>query len=188
MENNINNEQKEKQSYRFSPEKAGMKDKFYPTYSMLFMGIIIKFFPQIAYKFQLDLSFFKYNIYNINPKYFTYVSIMFVIIALFKYIKLKLYIKTTQYTLTPQRLTIEKGFFSKYVSNLELWRVTDIQIKQSFTQKSFSACTVQMVTTDVSDPLVEIDCLPYKKGRELYDILSEYINDSIKNGGIMRTV
>lgn len=189
MENENNNQQpKEKQSYRFSPEKAGMRDKFYPVYSTLFLGLIIKFFPLISYKLKLDFSLFGYNAYNIDQKYFNYISILFVVIALLKYIKLKVYMKTTEYTLTPQRLTIEQGFFSKYISNLELWRVTDIQIKQSFTQKSFGSCTIQMITTDISDPLIEISCLPYKKGRELYNILSEYVNDSIKNGGIMRTV
>lgn len=187
MENTNNNQGENKGTYKFSPEKAGMKDKFYPVYSLLVLAVIIKFLPNILKMFGVKFLF-GINIYTLSRIYFTYGAIIFILIALLKYIKLKLYISTTSYILSPQRLTVESGFLSKSVSNLELWRVTDIQIIQTVTQKSFGACTVQLVTTDVSDPLVNISGLPYKKGRELYEIISEYVNDSIKNGGIMRTV
>ena len=185
MENTNNNQGENKSSYRFSPEKAGMRDKFYPVYSLTILGIIIKFLPSILRMFGTRYLF-GVDIYTLPKVYFTYGAIICVVIAIFLYIKLKVYMSTTHYILTPQRLTVESGFLSKSVSNLELWRVTDIQIRQTIAQKSFGACTVQLVTTDVSDPLVNIDGLPYKKGRELYEVMSEYVNDSIKNGGIMR--
>ena len=187
MENNNLNE-KQKNSYKFSPEKAGMKDKFYPVYSMIFLAVLVKFLRSIFIMAKVDFKVLGYHVLEIPALFYTYVSLILLVIAVFKYIKLKTYINTTKYILTPQRLTIEKGFLSKSVSNLELWRVTDVQIKQTMTQKSFNSCFVQLITTDVSDPIINIDGLPYNKGRELYDILSEYVNDSIKNGGIMRTI
>ncbi len=188
MENNSNIESKQKKSYKFSPEKSGMKDRFYPVYSILFLAIFVKFLKNILFALKLNSNLFGFDIANLSTSIYNYISLALIAIAVFKYIKLKIYISTTKYILTPQRLTIEKGFLSKSVSNLELWRVTDIEIKQTITQKSFGSCFVQLITTDVSDPVVNIDGLPYNKGRELYDILSEYINDSIKNGGIMRTI
>lgn len=182
------NENKQKHSYKFSPEKAGMKDKFFPVYLLFILSILIKFLKNILITFKIDFKIFNFDVLDIPSLGFTYAFLILFAIAIIKYIRLKIYISTTKYILTPQRLTIEKGFLSKSVSNLELWRVTDIEIKQTVTQKSFGACFVQLITTDISDPVINIDGLPYAKGRELYDILSEYVNDSIKNGGIMRTI
>lgn len=188
MENNTNTNNKQKGSYKFSPEKAGMKDKFYPVYSLLILAILVKFLKNILIAFKVDFKIFGYDLLSLPSAFYTYAFLIIFLVAAFKYIKLKVYISTTKYILTPERLTVERGFLSKSVSNLELWRVTDIEIRQTITQKSFGACFVQLITTDVSDPVVNIDGLPYAKGRELYDILSEYVNDSIKHGGIMRTI
>lgn len=188
MENNTGTNDKRKNSYKFSPEKTGMRDKFYPVYSLLILAILVKFLKSILITFKVDFKMFGYDLLDVPTSFYTYAFLILLLIAIFKYIKLKVYISTTKYILTPERLTIEKGFLSKSVSNLELWRVTDIQIKQTITQKSFGACFVQLITTDISDPVINIDGLPYAKGRELYDILSEYVNDSIKHGGIMRTI
>ena len=184
--NNADSNNEFEKVYKFSPEFSGMKSEFMPIASIFMLGLITKFIPNFV-----DLSMYKilnYNLGDIDKSYFKWASIVIIIIAIIKLIKFRFKLKSTKYTLTPQRLTVEKGIFSKNISNLELWRVVDIQIKQNFSQVSMGGCTIELITQDVSDPVLHIDGLPIKKGKEMYDIINKYVNHSVKHSGVMRTL
>lgn len=105
-------------------------------------------------------------------------------------ILLKVYLekKNTRYKLSPERLTVESGIFAKTMSNLELWRVSDIQFKQSAAQVAFGDCTIELITKDVSHPVLYINGLSVKRAKLIYDILNQYVALALRQGGVMQTI
>lgn len=184
--NTENNQTQEQKTYTFCPEFAGMKDKFMPAFGLMFIGILLNFLPKFVDLTKISYS--KYSLSMIEQKYFLIAGLVMAFIGFVKFLKLKIYCKTTKYTLTPQRLTIERGFFSKTISNLELWRISDIQMKQTFKQTSFGSCTLQLITSDISDPIINIDGLQKSKGKVIYQILGDYVNTALRTSGIMKTI
>lgn len=76
------------------------------------------------------------------------------------------YLKTRckVFELTTQRLKITSGVFTKVTETLELYRVKDIETRQSFFSRLAGIENVQMTTTDVSSPLVLIEAVPSSVG------------------------
>lgn len=111
-----------------------------------------------------------------------------VIVGIFMLFTMYLKKKSTKYRLSPERLTFESGIVAKSMSNLELWRVTDVQFKQSATQVMFGDCTIELITKDVTHPVLHIDGLSVKRAKIIYDILNRYVAHALKKGGVMHTV
>ena len=109
-------------------------------------------------------------------------------LGIIKFLKVKLTISSNKYILTDQRLTVEKGILSKKISNLELWRIVDIEMKQSAGELATGGCTIVLTTQDLSDPTLYIKGLNIAHGREIYKALTEHIANATKNSGVMRTV
>lgn len=65
--------------------------------------------------------------------------------------------KTTKLTLTSQRLRIRTGILSTTLEEIELYRVRDTAMTQSFIQRVAGLGTVTMETTDTSMPHVAIE-------------------------------
>jgi hypothetical protein len=63
---------------------------------------------------------------------------------------------TVRYKLTNERLIITRGFISKSVEELELYRVNDVSMKQSITERMFGLGDVRLETTDASTPEPQI--------------------------------
>jgi uncharacterized membrane protein YdbT with pleckstrin-like domain len=57
-------------------------------------------------------------------------------------------IRSEKYYLTAQQLIVEKGVFTKCVNYLELYRVKDIVVHQSFFQKIFDMMTITVLSFD----------------------------------------
>lgn len=68
------------------------------------------------------------------------------------------------FELTTQRLKITSGVFTKVTETLELYRVKDIETRQSFFSRLVRIENVQMTTSDVSSPLVLIEAVPSDVG------------------------
>jgi membrane protein YdbS with pleckstrin-like domain len=68
------------------------------------------------------------------------------------------------FELTTQRLKITSGVFTKVTETLELYRVKDIETRQSFFSRLVGIENVQMTTSDVSSPLVLIEAVPSSVG------------------------
>jgi uncharacterized membrane protein YdbT with pleckstrin-like domain len=71
--------------------------------------------------------------------------------------------RNTVYTLTSQRLTTRRGVFTRTVDDLELYRVRDTRLAQSFIHRLFGVGDVVLYTTDASTPEVH---LRFIKGAE----------------------
>lgn len=68
--------------------------------------------------------------------------------------------RTQVYTLTDQRLQTTRGILSKTTDDIELYRVRDTRLEQSFWQRLFGRGDVVMQTTDATTPVVVLRWLP----------------------------
>jgi len=80
--------------------------------------------------------------------------------ALARYLQTKCKI----FELTTQRFKITSGVFSKVTETLELYRVKDIETRQSFLSRLAGVENVQMTTSDTSSPFVLIEAVPSSIG------------------------
>jgi uncharacterized membrane protein YdbT with pleckstrin-like domain len=86
--------------------------------------------------------------------------------------------RTQVYTLTNQRLKTTRGIFSKVTEDLELYRVRDTRLQQTFWQRLFGLGEVVLNTTDASTPDVHLRWLPQAEAlRERLRVLVEARRD-----------
>jgi len=71
-----------------------------------------------------------------------------------------LLVKSTIYRLTTARLVTTRGIFSTVTDSLELYRVRDLEMTQSFTQRLFGLQDIVLLTADELSPRILIDHIP----------------------------
>ena len=64
--------------------------------------------------------------------------------------------RSTQYTLTDQRLKTRRGVFGRGTDDLELYRVKDSHFTQPFLQRLLGIGTITLRTTDASTPIITL--------------------------------
>src|SRR5436190_14854151 len=79
-----------------------------------------------------------------------------IFIALARYLQTK----NKVYELTSERLKTTEGVFSKVTETLELYRVKDIEVRQSFFYRLLGVENIQINTSDLSSPLVLLEAIP----------------------------
>ena len=67
-----------------------------------------------------------------------------------------LVVRNTVFTLTTERLRIRRGVFNRTTEDLELYRVRDTRLEQTFFERLFGLGEVILYTTDASTPEVHI--------------------------------
>jgi len=65
-------------------------------------------------------------------------------------------LKYTIYTLTDQRIIIQTGIFSRSIESIELYRIKDIKMNASFTQRLVGIGNIMMVSSDKSTPSISL--------------------------------
>ena len=88
-------------------------------------------------------------------------------------------VMSVDYRVDTLRVEVERGILRKRIDNLELWRVKDIQFRQSLSQRMLSVGDVVLVTSDATNPLVELRGIAAP--RALYDSLRDAV-DAAKRG------
>ena len=91
--------------------------------------------------------------------------------ALWKWLTLK----SLVYKLTTERLLTTEGIFSKDTESLELYRVKDFRIKESFFERLFGLESIELLSSDLDTPDVVMDYIPKRLG------LSEKIRQQIES-------
>jgi membrane protein YdbS with pleckstrin-like domain len=79
--------------------------------------------------------------------------------------------KSRRYRLTDRTIDYEIGVLSKRVETLQLWRVQDLDFRQSVLDRLLGIATIHIVTKDVTDPVIELRGLP--ASREIFDRLKD---------------
>jgi membrane protein YdbS with pleckstrin-like domain len=79
--------------------------------------------------------------------------------------------KARRYRITTRTIDYEAGVFSKRVETLQLWRVHDLEFRQTFLQRLTGVADIHVITTDATDPELHIRGLP--ASREIFDRLKD---------------
>lgn len=79
----------------------------------------------------------------------------------------------TKYSLSEERLFIDKGFFKTVSDEVRLYRILDMQLTQTFGQKLLGVGTIKVCSSDKSMGDFEIKNI--KKPRNVKELLSETI-------------
>lgn len=158
------------------PDKTGMKEYFFYSYLSIFGGILL-----LACKFSSIIKI----IGNINANTLFLVGLCLIIFGIFKFIETILLIKTTKYTLNATRLIIESGIFSRRIAQTELWKIIDVEFKQNFVELILNCAKIQLITKDVSDPIILMKGINFKTCKETFDILCGLINEIGQNNNII---
>lgn len=88
-------------------------------------------------------------------------------------------VASVSYRVDTLRVEVERGILRKRIDNLELWRVKDIQFRQSLVQRMLSVGDIVLVTSDATNPSVELRGIPAP--RALYDALRDAV-DKVRQG------
>jgi uncharacterized membrane protein YdbT with pleckstrin-like domain len=116
--------------------------------SAISAAVIIVIFMAVRYSGSPKAS-------NFSP-YILLLLLVPIFMALARYLQTKNKI----YELTTERLKTTEGVFSKKTDTLELYRVKDLETRQSFLYRLVGIENVQVNTSDVSSPFVLIDAIP----------------------------
>lgn len=65
-------------------------------------------------------------------------------------------VKSSNYRLTTQRLFIRRGWLAKHVEEMELYRVKDVRVNQSFLQRLLGYGTITVLADDDTTPQMEL--------------------------------
>ena len=68
-------------------------------------------------------------------------------------------VRNTVFTLTDQRLSIRRGVFNRVTEDLELYRVRDTRLEQTFFERMFGLGEVVLFTSDASTPEIHLPWL-----------------------------
>ena len=95
-------------------------------------------------------------------------------------------ISFTRYSLvgSPEwvKVFVKTGFLSTSIEEVNLYRVYDIKVYQSFGQKIFGVGTITLYSNDVTSPLTEI--LNVKNPYKVRNMLAEYIEEAREAKGV----
>jgi membrane protein YdbS with pleckstrin-like domain len=79
--------------------------------------------------------------------------------------------KSRRYRLTDRTIDYEVGILSKRVETMQLWRVQDLDFRQSVLERMLGVATIHIMTKDATDPVIELRGLP--ASREIFDRLKD---------------
>ena len=79
--------------------------------------------------------------------------------------------KARRYRITDRTIDYEVGVFSKRLETMQLWRVHDLDFRQSFLDRLLGIATIHVFAKDVTDPEIVLRGLP--ASREIFDRLKD---------------
>ena len=81
---------------------------------------------------------------------FLLISLLFLFLGYYKY----LLVLSSSYYLTDQQLIIERGVFTRKVNYLELYRIKDIIVNQSFWMKTIGIMNITLLSFDSAESIL----------------------------------
>jgi uncharacterized membrane protein YdbT with pleckstrin-like domain len=82
-------------------------------------------------------------------------------------------VRAVKYRLTSERIISTTGLLSRRTENLELYRVDDLKVLQPLSLRLVSRGTLQVSTSDRSDPVLLLEALP--NAHELLDTMRKHV-------------
>jgi membrane protein YdbS with pleckstrin-like domain len=92
-------------------------------------------------------------------------------------------IKSQRYKISRRLIEREFGILVKRVDSLDLGRVRDVELSQSLFQRVIGVGTIDVFSSDKTDPLMRIECLP--NPRPVYEQLRDAMIEISQRRGIV---
>ena len=117
------------------------------------------------------------NIYNIL------LNIKYIILAIFsvRIIYGLIYYKVLKYELYVDRLVTQEGVFTSHLNFLELYRVKDYIVYQSFFMKLFGMMNIQLITSDKTSPILNLKGIPKSN---VFNLIRKYVEEQRRIKGV----
>ncbi len=106
-----------------------------------------------------------------------------VLVGAFLLLSVWLRVRSRRWKLTSRRIEIETGLLSRQVDNLELWRVKDVEYRQTPMDRMTGVSTLVVTAHDGSLPVLDIRGLP--GDRSIYDRLMNAVMQARAQRGVM---
>jgi uncharacterized membrane protein YdbT with pleckstrin-like domain len=89
-----------------------------------------------------------------------WVTAIIFVIQLVRLVIALMRIRSTQYTITNQRILIENGILSKSLNEIDLRTIDDTQFYQSFIARILGIGNVTLISTDKQEPVLVLHSIP----------------------------
>lgn len=144
----------------------------YKQFLFIFLVIVIL----ISSKFLQD--------YFLNQKLKTFLINFSTILNIFLIIRIIygiIYFKRLEYILYKDRLVIKEGVFTNSLNFLELYRVKDYTVYQSFFMRLFNMMTIQLITSDRTTPTLNLKGVPKS---DVFNLIRESVEEQRRIKGV----
>jgi uncharacterized membrane protein YdbT with pleckstrin-like domain len=91
--------------------------------------------------------------------------------------------RAVRYTLTAQRLEVERGMLGKRYESVELWRVRDVVLEQTFFERVRGVGRITVLSSDQAEP--ELTVGPVAAAKPLYDRLRNAVAAARKDARVI---
>ena len=91
--------------------------------------------------------------------------------------------RSVHYTLSTQRIEIEKGVFGKHIESVDLWRVRDVSLDQTFVERLRGVGRITVYSSDQVEPVVELG--PLASVKPLFDRLRDAVAAARKDARVV---
>jgi len=106
-----------------------------------------------------------------------------VLLGLFLLVPVWLRIRSHRWKLTNRRIEIETGLLSTRIDTIELWRIRDVEYRQSLMDRLTGVSCIGITAHDGTIPAMEIRGLP--ADRTIYDRLMSAVMQARQQRGVM---
>jgi hypothetical protein len=91
--------------------------------------------------------------------------------------------RSQRYVLTTERLKVDSGMLRKKAESLDLWRVKDVSVKKSITQRTRGCGDVEITSADSSTPKVTLAWI--KNPEDVAEQIRQVALDARKRHGVV---
>ena len=91
--------------------------------------------------------------------------------------------RAVRYTLTAQRLEVERGILGKRYESIDLWRVRDVALEQTLLERLRGVGRITVLSTDELEP--ELVVGPVAAAKPLYERLRDAVADARKEARVI---
>jgi len=106
-----------------------------------------------------------------------WLSLLTLIIAFYRFS----YIRKVGYLITPEFVRVSQGIFFKRTDQVELFRVKDYIVTQSFLLQIFGLMNLELRSTDPVNPIIWLCGIPHS---DLVDIIREHVQEGRQHNRI----
>jgi uncharacterized membrane protein YdbT with pleckstrin-like domain len=92
----------------------------------------------------------------------------------------------TKYTVTDEKLTVNKGFFKLKESTCYLYKVVDLKLERSLIERIFGLGTITCYTGDVTDKVIQLSHI--KNSKTINDYILEQAEEMRRKRRTLNTL